>query len=95
MPLFYIVAGDQSGDVLGARLMRAIVARCPDARFAGIGGNGMAALGQDCLFAMRELALMGLLEGLPKVCQLKACIRQSVADIEAKRPDVEIGRAHV
>ena len=43
MPLIYLIAGEQSGDVLGARLMHAINARRPDVAFAGIGGSAMAA----------------------------------------------------
>ena len=65
MPLIYLIAGEASGDVLGARLMRAIAARRPDATFAGIGGEAMAAQGLTSLFPMSELALMGLLEVLP------------------------------
>ncbi len=90
MPLIYIIAGEQSGDVLGARLMRAIRARCPEATFAGIGGAGMADLGLISLFPMRELAVMGLLEVLPKLRLLRKRIQQTVADIDARRPDVVV-----
>lgn len=87
-PLIYIVAGEASGDVLGARLMRAIRARRPEARFAGIGGARMAELGFESLFPMHELALMGLAEVLPKLRQLKRRMAQTVADVTARRPDV-------
>ena len=45
MALIYLIAGEASGDALGARLMRAIAARGPDTTFAGIGGEAMAAQG--------------------------------------------------
>ncbi len=90
MPLIYVIAGEQSGDVLGGRLMAAIARACPSAEFAGIGGAGMTAQGLVSLFPMRELALMGLLEVLPRIRRLQARIAQTVADIEARRPDVVV-----
>jgi lipid-A-disaccharide synthase len=88
MPLIYLIAGEQSGDVLGARLMRAISARRPDTAFAGVGGSAMAAQGLASLFPVGALALMGLLEVLPKIFEIRARLKQTVADIEARRPDV-------
>jgi lipid-A-disaccharide synthase len=88
MPLIYVIAGEQSGDVLGARLMHALRVRRPDIVFAGVGGSAMAAQGLTSLFPIRSLALMGLLEVLPKIFELKALLKQTVADIEARRPDV-------
>ena len=90
MPLIYLIAGEASGDVLGARLMRAIAARRPDAAFAGIGGEAMTADGLTSLFPMRDLALMGLLEVLPRLRQLKARLAQTTADIAARRPAVVV-----
>jgi lipid-A-disaccharide synthase len=90
MTLIYLVAGEASGDVLGARLMAALSARRPDLRFAGVGGDLMTARGLQSLFPMRELALMGLLEVLPNIRRLSARLRQTVADIAARRPDVVV-----
>src|ERR1035437_5986847 len=90
MTLIYLIAGEASGDVLGARLMAALSARRPDLRFAGVGGELMAAPGLQSLFPMRELALMGLLEVLPNIRRLSARLRQTVADITARRPDVVV-----
>jgi lipid-A-disaccharide synthase len=90
MPLIYLIAGEQSGDELGARLMRAIVSLRPDATFAGIGGTAMAARGFESLFPMGDLALMGLLEILPRLRALRGRLRQTVADIAARRPDVVV-----
>lgn len=90
MPLIYLIAGEQSGDVLGARLMHALKARQPDLGFAGIGGSAMAAQGLASLFPIRTLALMGLLEVVPKLFELRTLLRRTVADIEARRPDVVV-----
>ena len=90
MPLIYLIAGEASGDVIGARLMHAITARRPDAAFAGIGGEAMAAQGLESLFPMRDLALMGLLEVIPRLRQLKARLAQTTADIAARRPAVVV-----
>ena len=88
MPLIYLIAGEQSGDAIGARLIQAIRTQRPDATFAGVGGSAMAAQGLTSLFPIRSLALMGLFEVLPKIFELKALLKQTVADIQTRRPDV-------
>src|SRR5271168_1291875 len=89
-PLIYLIAGEASGDVLGGRLMAALSARRPELGFAGVGGEQMARLGLVSRFPMRELALMGLLEVLPKVAALQRRLRETVADIAARRPAVVV-----
>jgi lipid-A-disaccharide synthase len=86
--LVYIVAGEASGDVLGARLMRAMRAQRGGLTFAGIGGDRMAEEGLESLFPMHELALMGLAEVLPKLRSLSRRMKETVADIAARRPAV-------
>ncbi|WP_160120788.1 lipid-A-disaccharide synthase [Rhodovarius lipocyclicus] len=86
MTLLYLIAGEASGDVLGARLIAALRARDPDLDFAGVGGERMAEQGFSSLFPMRELALMGLLEVLPRIRSLSRRMDQTVVDIEARRP---------
>ena len=88
MTLIYIVAGEASGDALGARLLAALRARRPDLAFAGIGGERLAEQGMASLFPMRELALMGLVEVLPKIRSLARRMTETVADITARRPGV-------
>jgi lipid-A-disaccharide synthase len=90
VPLIYLVAGEASGDVLGARLMTALRTRRPDLAFAGIGGERMASQGLASLFPLRDLALMGLLEVLPRLHQLRRRLRQTIADIAARRPNVVV-----
>jgi len=84
----YLIAGEQSGDVLGARLMDALRRARPDLEFAGIGGPLMAQRGFSTLFPMHELAVMGLLEVLPRIRRLSRLMRETVADIRTRRPDV-------
>lgn len=88
MTLVYLVAGEASGDALGARLVHALRAREPGIAFAGIGGDRLAEAGLPSLFPMRELALMGLLEVLPNLRRLARRMAETTADIAARRPDV-------
>lgn len=88
MTTAYLVAGESSGDVLGARLMAALRTAAPGMTFAGVGGERMAEEGLPSLFPMRELALMGLAEVLPNIRRLARRLDETVADITARRPDV-------
>jgi lipid-A-disaccharide synthase len=90
MPLIYLIAGETSGDALGARLMAALRAQRGDLDFAGVGGAMMAAQGLASLFPLRELAVMGLLEVLPRLRRLRQRLRQTTADIAGRRPDLVI-----
>lgn len=90
MTLIYLVAGEASGDVIGARLMAALRAQRPDLAFAGVGGEQMAHQGLTTLFPMWDLALIGLLEVLPRLHHLRQRLRQTVTDIAARRPDVVV-----
>jgi len=90
MTLIYLVAGEASGDVLGARLIEALRRQVPDLAFTGIGGARMAEQGLVSLFPMQDLAVMGLAEILPRVLKLRARLAQAVADVTAKRPDILI-----
>ncbi|MDA8248040.1 MAG: lipid-A-disaccharide synthase [Rhodospirillales bacterium] len=88
MTLVYLLAGEHSGDVLGARLMAALRAARPGLQFAGVGGPRMIAEGMESLFPMQELAVMGLLEVLPRVLRLRRLMAAAEADIRARRPGV-------
>ena len=90
MTLVYVVAGEASGDVLGARLIAAMRARAGGIEVAGIGGARMAEQGVASLFPMQELALMGLAEVLPKLFRLRRRLEQTEADIAARRPDIVV-----
>lgn len=76
---FYLIAGEPSGDRLGAALMQGLRALIPEVSFAGVGGAMMQAQGLQSLFPMEELSIMGLVEVLPKYLHLKARIREVAA----------------
>lgn len=73
----FLVAGEPSGDRLGAALMAGLRELAPGVRFAGVGGPLMQAEGLDSLFPMEELSIMGLVEVLPKYRHLKRRIRET------------------
>lgn len=90
-PRIALVAGETSGDLLGAGLIEQLRQRFPDARFAGVGGDAMRAAGLDAWHDAEELAVMGLSEvlaHLPRLLKLRGNLRKRVL---AWRPDVFIG----
>ena len=86
-----LVAGEASGDILGAGLVAELRRRHPDAEFAGIGGDGMRAAGLDAWFDASELAVMGLAEVLRHLPRLLRLRRQLRARLLAWQPHVFIG----
>lgn len=88
-PLIYLIACEASGDQIGGLLMAALRTACLDkVRFAGIGGATMQAAGLESLFDTKELALLGVFEVLPKARMVLKRVKQTVADIEARQPDI-------
>ncbi len=86
-----LVAGEASGDLLGAGLIAELRKRYPAAQFGGIGGDAMRAAGLDAWFDASELAVMGLtevLKHLPRLLRLRRTLRERVL---AWKPDVYIG----
>ena len=86
-----LVAGEASGDQLGAALIRAILLKEPDTRFAGIGGPLMKAEGCDCWWDTSQLSLMGLFEVISHLPRLVKLRRQLVQRVVEHKPDVFIG----
>lgn len=68
---YFLVAGEPSGDRLGAALMAGLKQLDPEAAFFGVGGPLMTAEGLTSLFPMQELSVMGIAEILPKYRQLR------------------------
>ncbi len=86
-----IVAGELSGDLLGAGLIDALRARHPDALIEGIGGPKMLVAGFQSHFPLETLSVMGLVEVLKHFSRIKKC-RDSLRDHFLKHPpDVFIG----
>lgn len=86
-----LIAGEASGDILGARLMAALRQEAPTAiQFTGVGGPLMQAEGLQSLFPMRDLSVMGIAEVLPRLGKIIARIRQTAVFVKKERPDIVI-----
>ncbi|MFI4968677.1 MAG: lipid-A-disaccharide synthase [Lysobacterales bacterium] len=88
---FVLVAGEASGDLLGAGLIDSLRERFPDAQFAGIGGPRMVAAGLDAWYPAAKLSVMGLVEVLRHLPELLAIRRDVVRRTRASQPDAFIG----
>ncbi|MTI09108.1 lipid-A-disaccharide synthase [Curvivirga aplysinae] len=90
-PLIFVVAGEASGDALGARLMKAMKRQSNNhVDFIGIGGPMMSAEGLNSLFPMEELSLMGIFEILPHIRQLRKRVLQAASVVNDQKPDAVV-----
>lgn len=86
-PLIFLIAGEPSGDALGAHLMAALRrATGGRVRFAGLGGELMQAEGLTSLFPISELSLLGVFEIAPRALQLLARMRETAAAVRRLSP---------
>ncbi|OEG03177.1 lipid-A-disaccharide synthase [Aeromonas caviae] len=86
-----IVAGETSGDILAAGLVRELQACYPDAQFEGIAGPRMQALGVKALFEMEELSVMGITEVLGRLPRILQVRRELLRHFIANPPDIFVG----
>ena len=90
-PVFALIAGEMSGDILGVDLMRGLRKIFPDAIFEGIGGPKMQAEGFHSLCEMERLSVMGLIEPLKRLPELLHIRRAIVSRYRSAPPTVFIG----
>jgi lipid-A-disaccharide synthase len=88
---FALVAGEASGDTLGAGLIDALKELVPDAEFVGMAGPKMIAAGCEPWYRAEEIAVMGFFEVLPHLRRILALRRELIARIEKSAVDVFIG----
>ena len=84
-----LLAGEPSGDRLGAALVRAL-RREADVEIIGLGGPAMEAEGVRSFFPIAELSVMGLVEVLPRARRILRRVRQAALALEAERPDIVV-----
>ncbi len=88
---FAIVAGEKSGDILGAGLISALRELYPDAEFIGVGGPRMIEQGCHCLADMERLAVMGFVEPLGRLPELFRIKNKLETEFLANPPAAFIG----
>jgi lipid-A-disaccharide synthase len=86
-----IVAGESSGDQLGAALITAMRAKVPDVQFFGMAGPKMIAAGCEAWASSEEIAVMGLAEVLPHLPRLLRIRTSLTARLRKARPHIFVG----
>ena len=87
-PHVFVVAGEESGDRLGAALITALRKRAPTARVSGVGGAHMAHVGVRSLFPLGDLAIVGIVAILGSLPKIIARIEATAAAVVAAKPDM-------
>lgn len=87
---YYLIAGERSGDLHGANLIRSIRQHDPQAQFRAYGGEQMETAGATLVRHYREMAFMGFVEVARNLGTIRRIMRECQADLLAHRPDVLI-----
>ncbi|GAA4837568.1 lipid-A-disaccharide synthase [Algivirga pacifica] len=87
---YYLIAGERSGDLHAANLMKALKEQDPQAEFRCWGGDEMEKAGGELVTHYREMAFMGFVEVVKNIFKIKAFLKQCKKDILAYQPDVVI-----
>ncbi len=87
---YYLIAGERSGDLHAANLMKALRERDPEAEFRYFGGDYMQAVGGQLVVHYREMAFMGFWEVLKNLGTIRQFLHQCRQDILSYKPDVII-----
>lgn len=83
----FLIAGEESGDQLGAKLMSALHARCGAVAFEGVGGHAMEGEGLRSLFPLSDIAVMGITAVVARLPSIVQRVYRTVDAIAASRPD--------
>ena len=86
-----LVAGEESGDQLGASLIKDLKSIFPSSSFIGVGGRRMQQEGLDSFFEMRKISVMGIIEPLLKISELLTLRKKLKEYLSAEAPDIFIG----
>jgi lipid-A-disaccharide synthase len=86
----FLVAGEESGDQLGAKLMRALRARHGAVAFEGVGGHAMEGEGLRSLFPLADIAVMGITAVVARLPSIVRRVYRTVDAIAASRPDAVV-----
>jgi lipid-A-disaccharide synthase len=85
-PNLLVVAGEVSGDMHAAPVIRALAARRPGGAVWGLGGDGLAAEGVELLHHTRDLSVLGLVEVLKRYGYFRRVFREVLAEVDRRRP---------
>ena len=86
-----LVAGEESGDQLGASLIKDLKRIFPSSSFIGVGGRKMQQEGLDSFFEMKKISVMGIIEPLLKISELLTLRKKLKEYLSAEAPDIFIG----
>lgn len=90
-PLIWLIAGEPSGDLIGARLIDLLNKRAGGRlRVTGIGGEAMEAAGLQSRFPISDIAVMGLIEIIPRIPLIKRRMRETIEQIKQDRPAIVV-----